>query len=97
MVSQQRAGRVTARPTNMKWVVEGDTITLIVARGQEENLKVKGQAEKHEGKGGKDGKPSGKGRGPRMTFRLDPTKSPKQFDVDGPKKSLSLGLYKIGR
>jgi uncharacterized protein (TIGR03067 family) len=95
MLSQQRAGRATARPKHMKWVIDGDTIALIVERGQEENLNVKGQAEKREAKGGKDVKQPGKGRGLRMTFRLDPSKSPKQLDMDGPKKSASLGIYQL--
>jgi uncharacterized protein (TIGR03067 family) len=79
----------------MKWVIDGDTITLTLERGQEEHMKVKRPAEKREGKGGKDSKPSNKGRGLQMTFRLDATKSPRQIDIDGPKKSLSLGLYQL--
>src|SRR5262249_10169094 len=30
MLSQQRAGRATGRPKNMKWVIQGDTISLMV-------------------------------------------------------------------
>jgi uncharacterized protein (TIGR03067 family) len=35
MISQARAGRATARPKNMKWVVEGQTIWLVVGREAE--------------------------------------------------------------
>jgi hypothetical protein len=32
LISQQSGGRATARPTNMKWVIEHDTIWLVVER-----------------------------------------------------------------
>jgi uncharacterized protein (TIGR03067 family) len=35
------------------------------------------------------------GRGPRMTFRLDPTRVPMRIDLDGPKKSSSYGICKL--
>jgi uncharacterized protein (TIGR03067 family) len=76
MVAQQRAGRVTARPKNMKWVIQGDTIGLIVER---------------EGQAGK----SGPLRGPRMRFRLSPAASPKRIDLDGPRKAISYGVYRL--
>jgi uncharacterized protein (TIGR03067 family) len=88
MVSQQRAGRATARPKNMKWVIDDDTIWLVVERQSEEPVKREGQA-------AKGGKPSGPQRGPRMTFRLSPATSPKQVDIDGPRKSSSFGIYQL--
>src|SRR5262245_31749841 len=33
VVSQQRAGRATEQPRDMQWVVEGDTIELVLAGG----------------------------------------------------------------
>jgi uncharacterized protein (TIGR03067 family) len=87
MVSQQRAGRATARPKNMKWVIDGNAIWLVVEFPEE--------PAKREGQATKGGKPSGTQRGPRMTFRLSPAMSPKQIDIDGPRKSSSFGIYKL--
>jgi uncharacterized protein (TIGR03067 family) len=109
VISQQRAGRATARPRSMLWIVEGETIWLvpswIAERGQQASLKEnkpaseapkqgKGAA-KGENQGGKGGKPSSSPRGLQMTFRLNPAKSPKYIDIEGLGKSASLGLYKL--
>jgi uncharacterized protein (TIGR03067 family) len=99
MVSQQLAGRATARPKNMKWLIQGDTIWLIVERkgegapGKTEAARKTGPAAKREGQPGKGGKQSGP-RGVRMTFRLRPG-APGRIDIDGPGKSLSFGVYKL--
>src|SRR6516162_9898103 len=68
VLSQEIAGRTTARPKDMKWVVQGDTISLLLGK---------------------------RGGALRMTFRVDATKSPKQINIDGPKKAISFGIYKI--
>jgi uncharacterized protein (TIGR03067 family) len=95
MVSQQRAGRATARPKNMKWVIQGDTIWLVVERGPVEPPKRKEPAEKSIDQAGKGRKQSSLPRGLRMTFRLGPDKSPKQIDIDGPRKATHYGIYKL--
>jgi uncharacterized protein (TIGR03067 family) len=96
VVSQQRAGRATARPNNMLWIVEGETIWLAPGwLAAEQGSEGRKPAEKGEGQAGKGGKQSGPPRGLRMTFRLGPDRAPKQIDIDGPKKGLSYGIYKL--
>jgi uncharacterized protein (TIGR03067 family) len=95
VVSQERAGRATARPKNMKWVIEGDTVWLVPGRGPEVVPPGKGQAEKRNVQVGKGGKQAGSFQGLRMNFRLDPAKAAKQIDLDGPKKSISYGIYQL--
>jgi uncharacterized protein (TIGR03067 family) len=95
MVSQQRDGRTTGRPRNMKWVFEGNTIWLVVERGQEELSQEKAPAPKGEDPPGKSRKQPASARGLRITFRLDPARSPKQIDLDGPRKALHYGIYKL--
>jgi uncharacterized protein (TIGR03067 family) len=80
---QQRAGRATARPRNMLWVIEGDTIWRVPDAPEGKKPAEKG-AEK-----------SSPPRGLRMTFRLAPERSPKRMDIDGPKKALHYGIYKL--
>src|SRR5262249_942377 len=53
MVSQQRAGWATARPKNMKWVIEGDTIWLVRERSQDDGPKEKKPANRGEGRAAK--------------------------------------------
>jgi uncharacterized protein (TIGR03067 family) len=43
MVSQQRGGRATARPRNMKWVIEGGAIWLVIEGRPGEGGKPSGQ------------------------------------------------------
>jgi uncharacterized protein (TIGR03067 family) len=86
VVSQQRAGRPLERPKNMKWVIDGDTVWLVLEKGPE-----KATSEEY--------KPVEKGRPPglrlRMTFRLDPGKAPMRIDLNGFGKSASYGIYKL--
>lgn len=92
VVSQQRAGRATARPRSMLWIIEGETIWLVPSW----------MAERERQTSPKDNKPvsqtpkkPGSSRGLRMSFRLNPAKSPKLIDIEGLGKSVSLGLYKL--
>lgn len=109
VVSQQRAGRATARPRSMLWIIEGETIWLVPSwlaeRGRQASLKDnkpasatpkqgKGTA-KGENRDGKGGKQASSPGGPQMTFRLNPAKSPRHIDIQGLGKSASLGLYKL--
>jgi uncharacterized protein (TIGR03067 family) len=82
VVSQQRAGRPTERPRDMKWVIDGETVWLVIEKGEPEGKRPPEKL----------GVP---GRGLRMTCRLDSGKSPTQIDLDGPKKSSSYGIYKL--
>lgn len=98
VISQQRAGRATARPKNMLWIVEGETIWLVpgwlaAEKGRAEATERKKPVDKPVGQ--KGGKQSGSFRGLPMAFRLDPATSPKQIDIDGPKKSVHCGIYKL--
>jgi uncharacterized protein (TIGR03067 family) len=96
VVSQQRAGRATARPKNMLWIVEGETIWLVPGwLAAEQGAKGKGPARKRQGQAGKGGKQSGPPRGLRMTFRLGSDRALKQITIDGPKKGRSFGIYKL--
>jgi uncharacterized protein (TIGR03067 family) len=95
VVSQQRAGRATARPANMKLIIQGDTIWLVVEHGPQMALKKQAPAEKGETQASKGGKPSDALRGPRMTFRLHTGKATKQIDIEGPGKSASYGIYRL--
>ena len=109
VVSQQRAGRATARPRSMLWIVEGDTIWLVPSwlaererQGSPKESKPMSPTPKQgkgtvkgEVQGSKGGKPAGSPRGLRMTFRLNPVKSPKHIDLEGLHKSASLGIYKL--
>jgi uncharacterized protein (TIGR03067 family) len=92
MVSQQHGGWATARPRNMKWVVEGNAIWLVVERGAPEKKPAPAGGK---GPAGKDRKQAGPPRGLRMTFRLDPAAAPKRIGIDGPKKSQSYGIYRL--
>src|SRR5262249_20883605 len=74
VVSQQRAGRPTERPQDMKWVIDGETVWLVIGKPDAEGKTLPEKL----------GAPK---RGLRMTCRLDPGKSPMQIDLDGPKKS----------
>jgi uncharacterized protein (TIGR03067 family) len=95
MISQERAGRATARPKNMKWVIEDETISLIIEREGEGAPAPKKAAGKNKSPAGEAGKPSGPQRGLRMAFRLNPSQSPKHIDIDGPRKGNSFGLYQL--
>jgi hypothetical protein len=109
VVSQQRAGRATARPRFMLWIVEGETIWLVPSWLAEQERQASSKENKPTsqtpklGKGtakgevqdGKGGKPASSPRGLRMTFRLNPTKAPKHIDLEGLRKSASLGIYKL--
>jgi uncharacterized protein (TIGR03067 family) len=95
LVSQQRSGRATARPTNMKWIIEDDTIWMVIEREGEGAPTAKKAAYPGDGQKGKGGKRSAPPRGLPMSFRLTPTQSPKQIDIDGPRKGNSLGLYRL--
>jgi uncharacterized protein (TIGR03067 family) len=100
MISQQRGGRATARPNNMKWIISGETILLVIERVEEAVSAQKKAADKRPGgkkesPAEKGGKQSGPQRGLPMTFHLSPGQSPKQIDIDGPRKSNSLGIYKL--
>jgi uncharacterized protein (TIGR03067 family) len=94
LVAQQRAGRATGRPKNMRWVIQGNTIWLVVDRGEGPPPKVKVPAQKSAGQAGK-GKQADFRRGLQMTFQLDPARAPKRIDLDGPRKGASLGIYKL--
>jgi uncharacterized protein (TIGR03067 family) len=85
VISQQRAGRATARPRSMLWIIEGETIWLVPSWLAER--------ERQAAAAGK--KASSSPRGLRMTFRLSETMSPKHIDLDGLHKSVSLGIYKL--
>jgi uncharacterized protein (TIGR03067 family) len=96
VMSQQRAGRATAHPKDMLWIIEGQTIWLVpgwlaAERKSEKAPKVKKSGEQLE----KGRKQSGPPRGLRMTFRLGVATSPKQIDIDGPKKGMYHGIYKL--
>jgi uncharacterized protein (TIGR03067 family) len=100
MISQQRGGRATARPNNMKWIIEDESILLVIERGEEAASPEKKPAgnkptPKKEGDAAKGGKRSGPQRGLPMTYHLSTGQSPKQIDIDGPRKSNSLGIYKL--
>jgi uncharacterized protein (TIGR03067 family) len=95
MISQQRGGRATARAKNMKWIIENETISLIIEREGEGAPAPKRAVGKNEGPAGKAGKPSAPQRGLLMAFRLDPSQSPKHIDIDGPGKGNSFGVYKL--
>jgi uncharacterized protein (TIGR03067 family) len=95
MVCQQRAGRSTARPKNMKWVIEGDTIWLVIEREPELAPQQKKPTDNHEVQLKKGGKGPGPQRGLRMSFRLDPTKTAKHIDIDGPGKAIHCGIYRL--
>jgi uncharacterized protein (TIGR03067 family) len=88
MVSQQRAGRATARPRNMKWIIEDETIWLVIEREAEPSPQGKSPA-------GKGGEPSSRQPGLRMAFRLNPAQSPRHIDIDGPRKGNSFGIYEL--
>jgi uncharacterized protein (TIGR03067 family) len=94
MISQARAGRATARPKNMKWVVEGQTIWLVVEREARNPVEEKGKPGKQAGAGGKGGKPAPRG-GLRMTFRLSPDKASRRIDLEGPGKAVHYGVYQL--
>jgi uncharacterized protein (TIGR03067 family) len=95
MISQQRAGRATARPKNMKWIIENESISLIIEREGEGAPAPKKPVGKNEAPADKAGKPSGPQRGLRMAFRLNPSQSPKHIDIDGPRKGNSFGVYQL--
>jgi uncharacterized protein (TIGR03067 family) len=100
MISQQRAGRATARPANMKWIIEDETILLVIDRQEAGSYTEKKPADKKTTKtkerpAGKGGKASGPQRGPSMSFRLSPSQSPSRIDIDGPGKGNCFGLYKL--
>jgi uncharacterized protein (TIGR03067 family) len=100
MISQRRGGRATARPNNMKWIISGESILLVIERGEEAASTEKKAADKKlgdkkESPAEKGGKQSGPQRGLPMTFQLSPGQSPKQIDIDGPRKGNSLGIYKL--
>jgi uncharacterized protein (TIGR03067 family) len=100
MISQQHAGRATARLTNMRWIIEGKTIWLILDRPGEDAPMEKKPADRKPGdkqetparKGGKSPSPP---RGFPMSFRLSPDGTPKHINIDGPGKSNSLGVYEL--
>jgi uncharacterized protein (TIGR03067 family) len=95
LISQQRGGRATARPNNMKWIVSDDTILLVIERADEAASEGKKPDGKNKGQAAKGGKVSGPQRGLPMTYHLSPGQSPKQIDIDGPRKSNSFGIYKL--
>ena len=108
VVSQQRAGRATARPRCMMWIIEGETIWVVPSwlaeRERQSSPKNEPAGEtpkqgkptaKGEAKAGKGGKQAGSPRGLRMSFRLSPAKFPKHIDLEGLHKSASLGLYRL--
>ena len=102
VVSQQRAGRATARPRSMLWVIEGETIWLVPSwlaererQAAPNDTKPVSATPKQDKGTAKGGKPSSSPRGLRMTYRLNPAKSPKYIDLEGLGKSASLGIYKL--
>jgi uncharacterized protein (TIGR03067 family) len=99
MVSQQRAGRATVRPTNMKWIIDGETIWLVVDRGDTGAPVERKTADKkrldEKGLPGKGHKSLSPPRGVPMSFRLKHAGSPKQIDLDGPGKGICFGLYNL--
>jgi uncharacterized protein (TIGR03067 family) len=94
MISQQQAGRATARP-NMNWIIDNDTIWLVIDRQGEGTAAGKKPSGKNERRAGKGDKSVGPRRGVPMSFRLDPAGSPKQIDIDGPGKGTCFGVYKL--
>jgi uncharacterized protein (TIGR03067 family) len=102
VVSQQRAGRATAKPRSMLWVIEGETIWLMPTwlaererQASPKDTKPVSATPKQDKGTAKGGKPSGSPRGLRMTYRLSSAKSPKHIDIEGLGKSASLGIYKL--
>lgn len=100
VLSQQRAGQATAHPKNMLWVIEGETIWLVpgwlvVEGGGKQAAEGKKPTDTVPGQPSKGGKQLGAVRGFGMTFRLGLGKSPKEIDIDGPKKALHYGIYKL--
>ncbi len=100
VISQQRAGRATARPRTMLWIVEGETIWLIPSWIAERERQAspkdhKPASETLKQGDAKSGKQASSPRGLRMTFRFNTEKSPKHIDIEGLGKSASLGLYKL--
>jgi uncharacterized protein (TIGR03067 family) len=84
----------------MRWVIEGETIWLVPSwlaaeRARAEAPDARKPADKPVSQVGKSGKQSGPFRGLQMTYRLDPARSPKRIDIDGPRKALHYGLYKL--
>jgi hypothetical protein len=95
VVSQQRAGRPTERPKNMRWVIEGNTISMVM-----EGKSVKAAAEgKKAGPDGKsvDGSPklaaALKGA-PLISGRLDGAASPPRVDLNVLKRAV-YGIYRL--
>lgn len=100
LISQQRAGRATARPANMKWIIEEETIWLVIDRDGEGATAENKPAAKKSTDQKSDASPKGRKaagppRGVPMSFRLNPTGSPKHIDIDGPGKGNCFGVYKI--
>jgi uncharacterized protein (TIGR03067 family) len=95
MISQQRDGRATARPTNMKWIIDDETIWLVIDREGDGAAASKKPTAKSEAPAGKSAKPSGPQRGLPMAYRLSAAGAPKHIDIDGPRKGNSFGVYKL--
>jgi uncharacterized protein (TIGR03067 family) len=76
----------------MLWIVEGETIWLVPSwmAGRERQASAKDKSPVSD-----TPKKPGSPRGLRMSFRLNPAKSPKHIDIEGLGKSASLGLYKL--
>ena len=95
VVSQQHAGWATARPRNMRWVIRGDAIWLVVERAADRAPEGKSRPPGTKGRAGKAGKEGAPPGGLRMSFRLDPATSPKRIDIDGLGKTISYGVYRL--
>jgi uncharacterized protein (TIGR03067 family) len=91
VVSQQRDGRPTGRPRNMRWVIDGDTISLVFGKG------LGAEAEAKKGAVGAAASPklAAAMKGLPMRSRIDAAASPGRIDLDGPKKAVSYGLYRL--
>jgi uncharacterized protein (TIGR03067 family) len=92
VVTQQRAGRPTERPKDMRWVIDGDTIWFDFGRKEVQALGGKQPAA---GAGGKSVKPERARVGLPMRYQVDATASPGRIDVEGPKKSSHFGIYRL--
>jgi uncharacterized protein (TIGR03067 family) len=86
----------------MLWIIEGETIWLVPSWLAERERRASPKdtkpvrASPNQDKGAVTaGKSAAVFRGPRMTYRLDPARSPKHIDIEGLGKSASFGVYKL--
>ena len=93
VVSQQRAGRPTERPRNMRWVIEGDRLSMVTTgKGQNAVPEVKKIGDNLAG-GSPKLAAALKGASP-VGGRLDASASPPRIDLDVLKRAV-YGIYQL--